>query len=488
MAFEWWINEQYSYGFLVPFLVLYLFSLKWGDRPTPATTSISTSTYLALALTSSVLIPLRVVLYANPEWRAALWLYGIITLLATLMLFAAIGGRKWVAHFAGPFLLMLFAIPWPTMIEQPIVHWLMRWVAIITVDASNFLGVFALREGNLIRLTNHLVGVEEACSGVRSFQSTLMAAYFLGELFQWKLAYRIALITSGSLVSLLLNLVRTFSLTILSAKKGPQVMETFHDPVGHIISILAFAILFFIAWMLHRQFRQWVPESVPQVGPRQPPSHPISIRAFSLLLCILGAQYLITYKWYQPTQDSNSRILLHMNWAQLDNRFKTVDISPTVRGMLRYSEGEHVQMRSGTNFFAGFIFRWEPGRISSHAGVHRPEVCLPAAGFKIKSREEPFIYKEDDLAKLTLQFESLVFESNEIPYYVFFSVWDTEPGVITPLSQNWSERLTSAWNHLPIRERQSLEIVITGPSSIHGARLQMTRLMQKAAQFKQVYY
>src|SRR5213595_3278749 len=30
---EWSINEQYSYGWFVPFFALYLFWLRWEDRP-----------------------------------------------------------------------------------------------------------------------------------------------------------------------------------------------------------------------------------------------------------------------------------------------------------------------------------------------------------------------------------------------------------------------------------------------------------------------
>src|SRR5256885_11204995 len=30
---EWSINEQYSYGWFVPFFAAFLFWLRWGDRP-----------------------------------------------------------------------------------------------------------------------------------------------------------------------------------------------------------------------------------------------------------------------------------------------------------------------------------------------------------------------------------------------------------------------------------------------------------------------
>src|SRR5882757_3155328 len=32
---EWSVNEQYNYGWFVPFFALYLFWLRWEDRPAP---------------------------------------------------------------------------------------------------------------------------------------------------------------------------------------------------------------------------------------------------------------------------------------------------------------------------------------------------------------------------------------------------------------------------------------------------------------------
>src|SRR3977135_1677674 len=33
LSSEWSLNEQYNYGWFVPFFALFLFWLRWGDRP-----------------------------------------------------------------------------------------------------------------------------------------------------------------------------------------------------------------------------------------------------------------------------------------------------------------------------------------------------------------------------------------------------------------------------------------------------------------------
>src|SRR5882724_4648585 len=35
LSAEWSVNEQYNYGWFVPFFALYLFWLRWQDRPVP---------------------------------------------------------------------------------------------------------------------------------------------------------------------------------------------------------------------------------------------------------------------------------------------------------------------------------------------------------------------------------------------------------------------------------------------------------------------
>jgi exosortase/archaeosortase family protein len=45
-----------------------------------------------------------------------------------------------------------------------------------------------------------LIGIEEACSGVRSFQATLMISLFLGELYSFNTARRVLLVIAGALL------------------------------------------------------------------------------------------------------------------------------------------------------------------------------------------------------------------------------------------------------------------------------------------------
>ncbi len=482
LFYEWWINEQYNYGFFVPILGAYLLYMRWTDRPVPGLTGAEWMWWVVPITGILLMIPLRVILGANPEWRAALWGQALISFLATLSLLGSIGGWTWVRHFSPALVLMLFAVPWPMGIEQPMVQWLMRGVASITVEALNMLGHFAVQEGNLIRLSRGLIGVEEACSGVRSFQSTLMAAYFIGELFRWKLLHRAALILAGCTISLLLNLARTLTLTLVAISRGTDAMNVLHNPIGHFVSLGSFAILFILAWLIHR--RQGEREDSPEPAPIQQsgiPSPSLQMLPSLIVLGLFAFHYAVGHLWYVWAEDpQEEKLLLQVNWeavAKAEDR----EISPEVRAQLRFTDGEHKVFRWRTYLWTGFLFRWDSGKISSHIGVHRPDICLPAAGFTLVEHGAPLNWESQGVE---IEFSSHVYRANDRIYYVFFTMWDSRPGYRIPLAGTWRQRLLNAWHGLRISDRQSLEMVLVGPGSLSDAEQSMLSFLEQAVEIK----
>jgi len=185
---EWAINEQYNYGWFVPFFCAYLFWLRWENRPEPEVSLLRAKAAPAAVRgqTSEVrrhrelitaiiglpalvlLLPLRVFEIGNQDWRPLGWIHAAVVVTITLLAVWAIGGVPWLRHFAFPIAFILVAVPWVSPIEAPIVQGLMRLVAAVAAEAVNLCGIPAQLEGNLIRVSHGLVGVSEACSGVRA--------------------------------------------------------------------------------------------------------------------------------------------------------------------------------------------------------------------------------------------------------------------------------------------------------------------------------
>src|SRR4030095_6737637 len=105
-------------------------------------------------------------------------------------------GRRTVQHFLFPLLFFFIAVPLPHLLWDPIVLGLRKFVTVLNVETLNLMGIPAEQQGNLIRLPHCLVGVDEECSGVRSLQSSIMAALFIGDLTLrhagWKVIFFLA--------------------------------------------------------------------------------------------------------------------------------------------------------------------------------------------------------------------------------------------------------------------------------------------------------
>src|SRR5438132_12260647 len=180
---EWSVNEQYNYGWFVPFFALYLFWLRWQDRPAPSPPRKTLLAWIFIGAPALVLLsPIRLFEIGMPEWRPLGWIHTASVAALTLLYIWSAGGKPLLRHFAFPGAFFFVAVPWVTPIEGPIIQGLMRVVAAVAAETITLFGIPTQLEGNLIRVSSGLVGVNEACSGVRSLQTALMIGLLFGEL------------------------------------------------------------------------------------------------------------------------------------------------------------------------------------------------------------------------------------------------------------------------------------------------------------------
>jgi len=241
---EWSFNPQYAYGWGVPFLALYMFWRRWSTRPTPAPSGERLGPIALIILCAIIFLPIRFVSEANPDWRLLSWAFSVVAVLITTSSVLLAGGWSWLRHFAFPIVFFLVAVPWPTHLEQFVVQHLMSAETAINVSMLNLVGIPAIQQGNVIEVGSALIGIEEACSGVRSLQATLMVSLFLGELYSFKNLARVILVAAGAGLAFSCNLVRTAILVWIGARQGTEAIEKWHDPAGMTILLVCLAFGF----------------------------------------------------------------------------------------------------------------------------------------------------------------------------------------------------------------------------------------------------
>jgi exosortase len=264
---EWNTNPQYSYGWLVPLLCLGLIVRRFPFPAFRFPLSDNRDKFLLLlcALLAFLYLPTRLVEAATPEWRPIQWLLGIEAIGLTLCAIGIGKGRGWLRQLAFPIAFFFVAIPWPSVIEIPIIQALTRVSAVIVIELLGWIGVPAVAHGNIIEISTGIVGINEACSGIRSFQSSLMISLFLGEFYRFNLARRLLLIPLGFILSMAFNVCRMGILTMIAAKKGVGAISQYHDPAGVTITILCTLGLWAVAALIaKRQTKLHTPNSKPQ--------------------------------------------------------------------------------------------------------------------------------------------------------------------------------------------------------------------------------
>ena len=356
---EWLVNEQYNYGWFVPFFALYLFWLRWQDRPTPEVRSqkLEVRSRLVAAFIGIpalfLLLPVRLFEIASPEWRPLGWIHAASVATLTLLYLWCVGGKPWVRHFAFPVAFFFVAVPWPTAVEVPIIQGLMRMVADVAAETAMLLGIPAQVEGNLIRVSTGLVGVNEACSGIRSLQTSLMIGLLFGELKRLSVLRRVALVVGAVIIALFANFVRAVFLVTVAATKNISEVSRWHDVAGYTIIALVFLSTMGLAYLLGKSRRNSGiqirnrPARLPACRERQSQDvrwYGGQLSVVSLLaaaLCWLLFVEIGIAAWYRAHETNLvSGIRWTVQWPEQAPNFRKLNIDPEIRSVLRFDEGQ----------------------------------------------------------------------------------------------------------------------------------------------------
>jgi len=503
---EWRLNDQYSYGWFVPFFVAFLFWLRWEDRPRPESRGQRSdvgSWCAAILIVGSaiILFPVRLFEVANPDWRPLGWLHTGAVVAITLAIIYSAGGRSWLRHFAFPIAFIFVAVPWVSAVETPIVQGLMRVVASVAAETVSLFGVPAQVQGNIIRLSAGIVGVNEACSGVRSLQTSIMIGLLFGELKRLTVSRRVALVVIAIALALFANFLRALFLVLIAARENLAAVSKWHDFAGYAIVALVFLGTMLIA----RQFggtganpsKKKVDDtpsakSLPSLPVEAANSQSgINIWQFSFLpssyILLLFAFLLLievgVESWYRfHERDMAPMPQWSVKWPENALGFRELPIDEDVRATLRFDQGRETIWTSTDNPSSPpskcflFFFRWNPGGSSvARARAHRPDICLPSAGWT--QLEQGRIRNVAIQNHLTLPFHEIEFKNartNAVAHTYFCLQEDRQtneqrtdlelpPGV----QPDWSlpARWSAVKNGVRNMGQQVMEFVVLAPTA-----------------------
>jgi exosortase len=498
LRLEWSTNPQYSYGLVVPLLVIGLLLRRWqAVAYSRSSNSVAGNPWLVIWFCGALAflyLPTRLIEEATPEWRPIQWLLGIETVGLTLYAVYLAGGKTRLRQVAFPLAFFLVAVPWPTLIEAPIIQGLSRMNAALVVNVLGFLDVPAIQHGNVIEVSTGLVGINDACSGIRSFQSSLMISLFLGEFYLFNWRRRVWLVPIGFALAMLLNLCRASLLTWIAAKKGVGAIAEYHDEAGLTILLVCTALLWGAAWLLSRGKTPRADENV--AAPDNLPSPDRSddgkawcrMNRLGLVLIVwlvvveggVNLWYRIRESHLKPGPDWS------VNFPRDNPTFKEVPLTTEEHELLRFDQGLKGQWQAadGTGWQA-FYFNWLPGRVAGYlAKRHTPDICITASGLKMIAGPELTML---DVNGVQLPMRHYVFESSEGPLQIYQCHWESGLGKDSYTAEESARYnlIRGIWAGRGNQGQKVLEIIITGYNDSQQASQALASQLDKLIQVKQ---
>jgi exosortase len=269
---HWWrVKQDYSFGWLVPLFVLFVVRDRWprilgaintcaADRSPRAA---GWQKWLLRVAVGASLLSGVVMFLLGSFYRAgagtsqpgtlAITL-GMIGILLPLLLINAPDSAssapaglfadarvRLTGLFLFPVLVWLVSAPMVSAVETQVNLALLRKVVTVVAAVFDTLGLPIEQQGNVLALPPidgkpNQVGVEEACSGIRSLTACLFAGSFLAAVFVERLWKKIALVTAAMLLAFLTNLGRSLFLTAWAYRYGHAAIEgTVHDVAGYAV-------------------------------------------------------------------------------------------------------------------------------------------------------------------------------------------------------------------------------------------------------------
>lgn len=385
LQFFWTYSPQYEYGWLVIPLGLRLFYLRWNSL-----TDMKESTQIGareVAILCALLIaPLWLIRQTTTHWGVPG--YGLTALVTvfTLAILGQLGGWRLARQMAIPILFIFCAVKLPLTPEQWIIQSLSRFVTTASVEVLYLLGITATGSGNLVILSNGVIGINEACSGINSLQSLFMVALFFGEERRMRILFRVLLVALGVALSLLLNVVRVLVLSLYCVRNGMTDFEIWHDRAGWSILLISLGIMMFVA----KEIGGSPPKEIK--GPprvlRQIPTWLVGSFAIWFIMVVVGTEV-----WFR-SHDHLSPNALHVEirWPKDKQNFASVEIPNRIRDITLCSDGHAAKWQETDDVewnLSMLEFGSGPKSTAQWAPMHTPDICFPAAGMPLLQTFQP---------------------------------------------------------------------------------------------------
>ena len=268
---DWWTDENYSHGLLVPFVMAFIVRLEFENFE-----KIDKTPRFWLGA-GTILLALLMLFAGTLGAELFMQRVSLVLMLAGIVIYFF--GARILQFLAVPFVLLLLSIPIPQIVFNKLAFPLQIYASQIAVWGIRLFEIPTVRKGNVFEIlprgATQVIALEvvEACSGIRSLMTlmtlALILAYFtrakreISEndrtnfLKNYDFWRAVVLMLSAIPIAVLSNAARVTATGVLTFYYGRQATEgALHDALGWLVYIIALGLLILLNFILQFVFRK----------------------------------------------------------------------------------------------------------------------------------------------------------------------------------------------------------------------------------------
>ncbi|VAX09574.1 Eight transmembrane protein EpsH / EpsI protein [hydrothermal vent metagenome] len=380
----WEKREEYSYGYLIPFITLFLI---WQRKDLLEQHEFTGSWAGIPIILAGILI------FAIGELATLYLLIQYSFLLVILGVTLSFLGWKPFKIIIVPLLFLAFMIPLPSFFLQEISQVLQLVSSQIGVWFIRLFDISVYLEGNVIDLGVYKLQVVEACSGLRYLFPLMALSFMMAYFFQDKFWKRAFIFLSSIPITIIMNSFRIGAIGVMVEYWGIEMAEGFlHDFEGWFVFMACMVVILIEMWLLvkiggdKRPFREVFGIEFPADTPKDASIHPrhlpVPFIIANVLVVLVAASLLLMPERVDIKPERKDFYAFpHTieNWkgsteSLTGNILDALKVDDYL--LVNYTNTKNASM---VNLYVAYYASQKKGQ-----SAHSPRTCMPGGGWKMQ--------------------------------------------------------------------------------------------------------
>lgn len=417
-----WGKDEYSHGYMIPLVALYLLWQKQGLIPGLTTRG----AWLGVLGTL-----LGLIAYFMGEMATVFEVVQYGFLLCLFSVFLSFFGWRPMGRVWPAFAYLIFMVPLPLFLYKALSAELQLISSQLGVAVIRLFDISVFLEGNVIDLGIYQLQVVEACSGLRYLFPLMSFGFLIAYLFRAPFWQKALLFISTIPITVLMNSFRIGVIGVTVEYWGIEMAEgVLHDFEGWVVFMGCLAVLLFEMWILHR----FVTRSSANLWDRVDldlPESTIKLSDFNLswskqLPFIISLVLIIAAAVAKPMlaardepelmrKSLNGFPLYSHQWVgrerAIEQKFLD-ELKLTDYVTATYTNREYPLP---VDFYVAYYQSQRQG-----AAIHSPRTCLPGGGWKFEGLDQAIIPGVTNMWGGPLQVNKVVMRSEDRAQLVYY--------------------------------------------------------------------